>query len=84
MDLSVFRKYAEAVYSGWAGYLSGLSDSDLDATVDLSVFDMGERILAQYLSMQVQHFSGHCGEIACLKGLQGAVGFRPGTTEGIG
>jgi len=84
MDLDVFRNYASSVYLAWANYLASLSDADLEQSVDLSAFDMGQRRLSQYLSMQVQHFSGHCGEIACLKGLQGAAGFRPGTAEGIG
>jgi len=84
MDLEVFRNYASTVYVAWADYLATLSEGDLERAVDLSAFGMGQRSLSQYLTMQVQHFGGHCGEIACLKGLQGAAGFRPGTAEGIG
>ena len=84
IDLDIYRPYARAVYSCWAEYLKSLSDNDLERVVDLSMFGMAGRSLAQVLGMQVEHFSGHCGEIAALKGLQGAVGYRPGTSDGIG
>lgn len=84
MDLDVFRNYARAVYTCWDDYLASLPPEDLDRVIDLSVYRMGQRTLAQYLAMQVEHFSGHCGEIACLKGLQGVTGYRPGTPDGIG
>ena len=84
MDLDVFRKYARAVYACWSEYLASLSSADLDRVVDLTAFQMGKRTLGGYLAVQVEHFSGHCGEIACLKGLQGAIGYRPGTADGIG
>jgi hypothetical protein len=82
MDLDVFRRYASAVYACWDDYLSLLLPENLDRTVHL--YRMGQRSLAEYLVIQVEHFSGHCGEIACLKGLQGLTGFQPGTDEGIG
>ena len=84
MDLDVFREYARSVYACWEEYLASLSPGDLDRVVDLSAIGMGQRTLAQLLAMQVEHFSGHCGEIACLKGLQGVTGYRPGTADGIG
>ena len=84
MDVDIFRRYADAVYAGWDGYLSTLTSADLDRVIDLSVWEMGTRTLAQFLTMQVQHFSAHCGEIACLKGLQGATGFVAGTPDGRG
>ena len=84
MDLDVFREYARGVYACWEDYLSSLSPGDLGRVVDLSAIGMGQRTLAHLLAMQVEHFSGHCGEIACLKGLQGVAGYRPGTADGIG
>lgn len=84
MDLGVFRQYARAVYACWDACLASVLPGHLDRVIDLSVWGMGQRTLAQYLAMQVEHFSGHCGEIACLKGLQGATGYRPGTPDGIG
>jgi len=84
MDLDVFRQYAQGVYACWDDCLASLSPADLDRVVDLSAVGMGQRTLAQFLAMQVEHFSGHCGEIACLKGLQGLTGYRPGTADGIG
>ena len=84
IDLTQFRAYADDVYAAWYRYLDALGESDLARTVDLSIWGMGQRTLDQFLLIQVEHFSCHIGEIACLKGLQGAVGFRPGTAEGIG
>ena len=84
MDLDAFRDYARAVYSCWDEFLASLPAADLGRVIDLSAFGMGKRSLAQFLAIQVEHFSGHCGEIACLKGLQGATGYRPGTADGIG
>jgi hypothetical protein len=82
MDLDVFRKYAQTVYQGWSGYLAFLSEADLESEIDLSSFDMGTRRLAMYLTMQIQHFSSHTGEISCLKGLQGEIGYRASTADG--
>jgi len=84
MDLDAFRQYARAVYACWDDYTVSLSPADLGRIIDLSVYGMGQRTLARFLAMQVEHFSGHCGEIACLKGLQGTTGYRPGTPDGIG
>ena len=84
MDLDVFRQYARDAYACWDDCLASFSPGDLDRVVDLSAIGMGQRTLARFLAMQVEHFSGHCGEIACLKGLQGATGYRPGTADGIG
>jgi len=84
MDLNAFREYAQGVYASWNDWLASLSHGDMERVVDLSVIGMGQRTLARFLGMQVEHFSGHCGEIACLKGLQGVTGYRPGTADGIG
>ncbi len=84
MDLDRFRPYARGVYSSWTEYLESLASEQLDRMVDLSVYGMGQRTLAEMLAMQIEHFSAHCGEISCLKGLQGATGYRPGTPDGVG
>jgi len=78
----VFRKYAQATYQGWREYLESLSEHDLERVIDLSAFEMGTRPLALYLTMQIQHFSGHTGEISCLKGLQGETGYRASSADG--
>ena len=84
MDLTKFRKYAADVYGAWGEYLASLTSDDLSRCIDLEMIGMGKRTLAECLAIQVEHFSGHCGEIACLKGLQGATGYRPGTARGKG
>jgi hypothetical protein len=84
VDMGLLRIYAEAVRENWATFLASLAPTDIDRVVDLSVWGMGTRTLAQFLVVQIEHFSGHCGEIAALKGMQGATGYRPGTADGIG
>lgn len=84
LDLPAFREYANRVYASWYDHLGQLAEDDMARPVDLSVWGMGKRTLGQFLLIQVEHFSCHIGEIACLKGMQGAVGFRPGTADGIG
>jgi len=84
IDLMEFRAYAREVCASWYDYLDGLGERDMSRRVDLSAWGMGERTLDQFLLIQVEHFSCHVGEISCLKGMQGLVGFRPGTPDGIG
>lgn len=84
MDLPAFRSYAQNVYESWYAYFARAGDFDPDRTIDLTAWGMGIRTPVEFLLMQIQHFSSHIGEISALKGLQGAIGFRPGTKEGIG
>lgn len=84
LDLATFREYAGQVYASWYDYLGELTEDAMARPVDLSVWGMGQRTLDQFMLIQVEHVSCHIGEIACLKGMQGAVGFRPGTADGIG
>lgn len=76
IDLGALRDYAQAVYTRSDDYLSSLSDESLSRPLDLAVFSVGVRTLAWALSNSVLgHVQRHCGEIACLKGLQGARGY---------
>jgi hypothetical protein len=84
MDLTAFRVYAQRVYDAWYAYFAQFDKSTPNRSIDLTKWGMGERTLIEFLLMQVQHFSSHIGEISALKGMQGAVGFRPGTKDGIG
>ena len=75
VDLGAFRQYAQAVYASTDQFLASLADGDLTRPVDLSAFGLGNQTLAWTLSNGVLgHVHGHGGEIACLKGLQGAKG----------
>jgi len=76
IDLPALRAYAQAVYHGTSDYLSALSAADLERPVDLSGFGLGEQNVAFVLTNILDwHIDAHCGEISCLKGLQGAKGY---------
>jgi len=75
VDLAALSNYAQAVYTATDEYLAGLTDQDLSRAVDLSSWGMGEQTLGWLLSLMVAHVGWHIGEIACLKGLQGAKGY---------
>jgi hypothetical protein len=76
IDLPALKEYAQAVYTGTSDYLSSLSADDLDRPVDLSNIGLGKQHVAFVLTTMIDwHIDAHCGEISCLKGLQGAKGY---------
>ena len=76
VDLSALRQYAQAVYKASDEYLASLGNDGLSRPIDLSAFQLGQQTVAWLLSNAVLgHVAGHCGEVSCLKGLQGAKGY---------
>lgn len=75
VNLAELREYARAVYENTDGYLASLSDDDLARPLDLSSLGVGEKTFGWMLSIQLGNVDHHCGEISCLKGLQGAKGY---------
>jgi hypothetical protein len=77
VDLAAMRSYAKAVYAATDEYLASLTDDDLNRTIDLSALRLGERTV-RYLIVNgmLGHAFTHCGEISCLKGLQGKKGYQ--------
>jgi len=76
VDLDALRRYAGAVHAATGEYLASLTPADLTGGVDLSAVGLGQQTLAWVISNGViGHRLSHWGEIACLKGLQGAKGF---------
>ena len=72
----VLRQYAQAVYANSDQYLANLKPEELDRTVDMSNLGMGHPSLAWFLNtLVIIHAANMCGEISCLKGLQGARGY---------
>lgn len=63
--------YAAAVWAATDAYLDTLSAGDLDRKVK---FAGGERTVADMLLLATSQALGHNGEIAALKGVQGAKG----------
>ena len=76
VDLRALREYAQAVYKASDEYLASLNGDALSRPLDLSAFGVGEQTLSWLLTNAVLgHVAGHCGEVSCLKGLQGAKGY---------
>jgi hypothetical protein len=76
VDLAALRAYAQAVYKNTETYLASLTEADLDRPVDLSVAGMGQVNVGWILNgLVIAHTSNICGEISCLKGIQGARGY---------
>ncbi len=77
VDLPMMRQYAAAVYAATDEYLATLTPDALDQMIDLSTLGAGQVPLGMVLSRQlIGHIEQMCGEISCLKGLQGATGYR--------
>lgn len=75
-DLTALRAYAHAVYAATDEYLDDLSAAELARELDLSSIGMGNRTIGWMLSTAcVVNSNMHCGEISCLKGLQGLRGY---------
>ncbi len=73
-DLPALRQYANAVAASTEEYLASMKPEDLDRQIDVPMF--GQRDVGWLLNNVVlTHLASHCGEIACLKGLQGARGY---------
>jgi hypothetical protein len=76
IDLPALRAYAQAVYAATDAYLASLTDADLARSVDLAAVGLGQMPVKQLLLRGLLgNALTHCGEISCLKGLQGAKGY---------
>jgi hypothetical protein len=76
VDLPALKKYAQAVYAATDQYLASLTPADLDRMVDFGPVGLGQRPVSYVVSRLVlAHADDCCGEIAVLKGLQGAKGY---------
>lgn len=76
VDLPEMQAYTQAVYAATGDYLSSLTSEDIDQTIDLSNLGMGQVTRAWVLSrLVIGHADNICGEISCLKGLQGVQGY---------
>jgi hypothetical protein len=77
VDLGGLRAYAQAVAAETDTWLSGLSDADLDRPLDLTGAGLGQHTLGSAIALLIaNHLGTETGEIAVLKGIQGARGYR--------
>ena len=65
------RAYGAAVREATDAYISGMTADDLDRAVTVNNAEMP---VAQMLSMLACHTTGHAGDIAAIKGIQGLKG----------
>jgi hypothetical protein len=79
IDWTALREYGRAMSAFIVDAVDGMTDDDLQRAADLSTPDnpawRGVDIIRLTVSMHVRL---HGGEIACLKGIQGAKGYRSG------
>ena len=76
VDLDQLRQYARAVAAETDAWLDSLSEDDLDRPMDLSGIGLGQHTLASAIGLLIaNHLGTETGEIAVLKGIQGARGY---------
>ncbi len=76
VDLPAMRKYAMAVYAASDEFLATLSPEDLERPMDLTALGLGKSTMGWVIANGiVGNGFTHCGEISCLKGLQGKRGY---------
>ncbi len=76
VDLPALTSYGADVYAATDAYLTTLSDADLDRELDLSGVGFGQQKLGWMLNLLLlNHVGTETGEIAVLKGIQGAKGY---------
>jgi hypothetical protein len=76
IDLAALRQYAAAVAEATDSFIASLSEDDLDKPLDLSGIGFGQLPLGTAIGLLVaNHLGTETGEIAVLKGIQGARGY---------
>jgi hypothetical protein len=76
VDLPALKAYAQAVYAASDAYLASLRGKDLDRPVDLAALGLGQSTVGFMINNGILgNAFTHCGEISCLKGLQGKRGY---------
>ncbi len=73
VDLAVFDEYKRAVFENSRAFVQSLSADDLDRDISFPGRNWSMNV-AQLLASTIAHTTGHAGEIAILKGMQGGEG----------
>jgi hypothetical protein len=77
VDWAGLREYGQAVCECVEGHVDSLTPEDLERRVDMSAHGLGIWKGLDIVDLHGQHHVCiHGGEIACLKGLQGAQGYQ--------
>lgn len=72
MDLGAFRLYASAVWATIEGFMENMTYDGLRREVDMTTWDLGIWKGFEIFLLHMHHPRIHGGEIACMKGIQGA------------
>jgi hypothetical protein len=75
VDLPALQRYGQAVYAATDEYVASLTPEALARPLDLSALGLGQQSVLFVLTALLINASMHCGEISCLKGLQGLKGY---------
>ena len=75
VDLAAAQGYGAAVYAATDRFLSTLNAEALERQVDLSMIGLGTQTVGYVANALLLNAAWHCGEISCLKGLQGEKGY---------
>ncbi len=76
VDVAQMRTYAKAVYKDSEAWVASLTPADLTREVDMSMFGMPNKTVAEVVAGMVIGHAGHImGEVAVLKGLQDLKGY---------
>jgi hypothetical protein len=75
VDLPALQRYGQAVYGATDDYVASLSPEALSRPLDLSALGFGQQSVLFVLTALLVNAAMHCGEISCLKGLQGLKGY---------
>jgi len=75
VDMPVAHAYAQAVYAATDAYLADLTAEELARELDLTAMGFGVTTVGYMLNAILIDGAAHCGEISCIKGLQGLQGY---------
>jgi hypothetical protein len=75
VQLPATRAYARELYAATDRALAELTPVALERVVDLTALGLGQQTVSYILHATLLNTAAHCGEIACLKGLQGQRGY---------
>jgi len=72
IPLEAMQEYGKQVHDSAMAALSKLSDADLDREIETQYF--GKKSAAWYIQLAGLHTTGHAGDMASVKGMQGLKG----------
>jgi hypothetical protein len=75
VDLPALQRYGQAVYAATDEYVASMRPENLARPLDLTALGLGHRPALFLLTVLLLNSAMHCGEISCLKGLQGLGGY---------